>query len=105
MDCLKGDIEVVFSILDADRSGEVSFEEFAAELHRMKSNDPNTMLHFIKHYVKSMRDEVLTDMRGVLECEFGYLKEQVMETKGEVIRNREEAQHQNSQTRPALAHS
>lgn len=54
----KEDMTVIFSILDADNSGDVDYHEFVNELHRMKSHDIHTMLVFIKHYVTELDQKV-----------------------------------------------
>jgi len=45
------DIDCVFHILDADHSGDVSHEEFAQQLWKMKSQETRTLLMFVKYYV------------------------------------------------------
>lgn len=66
MDVKEDDLEAVFGILDKDGSGDVAYNEFIEELHRMKSHDSHTMLIFIKYYVTEIRTK-LTDQVSVLE--------------------------------------
>eukprot|EP00930_Biecheleria_cincta_P025606 TRINITY_DN18201_c0_g1_i1.p1 TRINITY_DN18201_c0_g1~~TRINITY_DN18201_c0_g1_i1.p1 ORF type:complete len:677 (-),score=95.46 TRINITY_DN18201_c0_g1_i1:134-2107(-) len=54
----RDDMEVVFNILDDDKSGEVSYKEFVDQLHKMKSQDTYTLLLFIKGYINEMRRQV-----------------------------------------------
>lgn len=67
MDIGKEDMTIVFNILDQDGNGEVEYEEFVTELHRMKTHDMHTMLIFIKFYVTEVHAKVtqqLTAIRG-----------------------------------------
>mmetsp|Transcript_159649 Transcript_159649/g.291326 ORF Transcript_159649/g.291326 Transcript_159649/m.291326 type:complete len:645 (+) Transcript_159649:68-2002(+) len=69
MDLKKQDLVAVFEILDKDGSGDVEYEEFVSELHKMRSSDSHTMLVFIKHYVtdlqKTVNSELCTTQRQV----------------------------------------
>jgi len=58
MDIKKEDLAVVFDVLDDDQSGGVSYKEFAEQLYKMKSQDSQTMLVFIKSYVNEVRRKV-----------------------------------------------
>jgi hypothetical protein len=62
MDIQEGDIETVFHILDEDRSGEVSFEEFAGQMQQIRSNDSHTMLVFIRHHTKCIYEQLVDKM-------------------------------------------
>lgn len=65
MDFSFEDLDAVFGILDTDNSGDLSYEEFACELYKMKTHDSHTLLVFIKYYVSEIKDM----MRQVLERE------------------------------------
>merc|ERR1712066_1220142 len=58
MDVRADDIEIVFNILDYDKSGDVDYTEFVEQLHRMKTQDSHSLLIFIKHYVLECRDRI-----------------------------------------------
>lgn len=58
MDISREDMEVVFSILDIDKSGDVNYREFVEELYKLKNRDSHTLLIFIKHYVMELRESV-----------------------------------------------
>jgi len=58
MDIDREDLEVVFSMLDVDRSGDVAYEEFVEQLHNMKSRESHTLLIFIKFYVMEIKNRV-----------------------------------------------
>jgi len=50
MDVSEEDLGLVFAILDKDRSGDVTFQEFVEQLHFMKTVNGHTLLVYIKHY-------------------------------------------------------
>mmetsp|Transcript_18632 Transcript_18632/g.53884 ORF Transcript_18632/g.53884 Transcript_18632/m.53884 type:complete len:566 (+) Transcript_18632:63-1760(+) len=55
MDIDGRDIDIVFSMLDTDCSGDVEYKEFVEQLQVMKSGETHTMLIFIKFYIMEMR--------------------------------------------------
>merc|ERR1711865_591289 len=55
MDVGERELEVLFHIMDADRSGEVLYHEFAQELAKVKNSNLATMISFTKHHVMEMR--------------------------------------------------
>lgn len=63
MDIKQEDMHVVYSILDADQSGTVNYNEFINELFKMKKHDSHTLLVFIKHYVTEIRRDVQEQVR------------------------------------------
>merc|ERR1711879_168450 len=50
----KGDMETVLEIMDSDGSGEVSYEEFVRELHKIKTQESHTLLVLIRHQVNQV---------------------------------------------------
>jgi len=69
MDLRREDLQIVFKILDEDGSGSVTYKEFIEQLHKMKSQDTQTMLIFIKGYVNELRlnvAEQLSLLKGEL---------------------------------------
>jgi len=52
------DLKGVFDIMDQDKSGSVSYEEFTEQLYKIKNQDIKTMLMFIKHYVYGLRQQM-----------------------------------------------
>lgn len=68
MDVAKEDLRTVFSILDEDRSGSVTYEEFVGQLHKMKTQEAQTLLVFIKHYVVDVRQKV-SEQLDILKAE------------------------------------
>jgi hypothetical protein len=75
MDISSDDIDVVFGMLDEDRSGDVDYEEFIAQVHKMKTNDTHTLLIFIRHYVKAIHDQGLSDMKVALSSVYEKLED------------------------------
>merc|ERR1712151_696348 len=67
MDVAKEDLELVFSILDEDDSGDVIYEEFVNQIHKMKSSDNHTLLIFIKCYVSEIKQKVTEELRLIKE--------------------------------------
>jgi voltage-gated sodium channel len=65
MDIQKSDIEPVFSILDEGQSGQVSYTQFAEQVHKMKSSSSHTLLVFIKHYVMQIRAKLAEQLETV----------------------------------------
>lgn len=79
MDIRKEDMQMVFSIMDSDQSGEVSYDEFVHQLHLMKEHDSHTLLVFIKHYTSEINRNV---------------SEQLQLVKGEILSRMVEDEHQ-----------
>jgi len=71
MDFTKEDVDVVFNMLDKDGSGDLDYDEFVEELHKMRTRDSHTMLLFIKYYVS----EIKTMMTDVVERRFTQLQQ------------------------------
>eukprot|EP00932_Pfiesteria_piscicida_P002299 SRR837773.12234.p1 GENE.SRR837773.12234~~SRR837773.12234.p1 ORF type:complete len:322 (+),score=75.10 SRR837773.12234:47-967(+) len=55
MDISRNDLEVVFHMLDVDRSGTIEYCEFVEQLHMMQSKEAHTLLVFLKFYVMDIR--------------------------------------------------
>eukprot|EP00927_Polykrikos_kofoidii_P019371 TRINITY_DN19046_c0_g1_i4.p1 TRINITY_DN19046_c0_g1~~TRINITY_DN19046_c0_g1_i4.p1 ORF type:complete len:556 (-),score=83.11 TRINITY_DN19046_c0_g1_i4:123-1724(-) len=55
MDLGSEDLKTVFSILDEDNSGTVTYKEFVSQLYKFKTQEPHTLLAFIQHYVQDVR--------------------------------------------------
>jgi len=70
MDIHEQEIDVVWDILDADKSGTIGVVEFVEELSKLKKANMHTMLLIIRHYVMEIRNKVnsqLQMMRDDLE--------------------------------------
>lgn len=66
MDLTEHDMSTVFNILDEDRSGKVSYEEFWQEVHKMKTNDTHTLLVFIKHFTSRIYEQICFQIKEEL---------------------------------------
>merc|ERR1712226_1058413 len=86
MDIAEDDLEAVFSILDADGSGDCEYDEFVAQLWKMKSQDAHTLLVFIKYYITEVRTKVSQQMdflQQQFRDEAGSIKEALQEQRKE----------------------
>lgn len=54
----RAEMATVFAMLDEDRSGTVTYEEFTDNLHRMKTQDDHAMLVFLKHHLNQVKYEL-----------------------------------------------
>merc|ERR1719247_2347968 len=52
------DLEVLWAVLDGDKSGSVNYTDFATNCHKLKSSDSHVMLAYINYYVKMMKQEI-----------------------------------------------
>merc|ERR1719460_1106487 len=57
------DLDVVWALLNSDKSGTVSTKEFVSQVYRMKSSDTQFMLAYIKFYVTEIKDKLRQDLR------------------------------------------
>lgn len=69
MDVERDDISNLFSILDEDDSGEVSYDEFIDQLYKTKTQDTHVVLVFIRGHVKEINSQMKTqeDQLSTLE--------------------------------------
>jgi len=66
LEIAREDLEIVWLILDSDKSGLVSYAEFIAQLLTMRSSDSQFMLAYIRYYVTVIRvnmDEQMTELQ------------------------------------------
>eukprot|EP00443_Scrippsiella_acuminata_P002557 CAMPEP_0115182242 /NCGR_PEP_ID=MMETSP0270-20121206/7843_1 /TAXON_ID=71861 /ORGANISM="Scrippsiella trochoidea, Strain CCMP3099" /LENGTH=520 /DNA_ID=CAMNT_0002595285 /DNA_START=116 /DNA_END=1678 /DNA_ORIENTATION=- len=62
MDVSPDDMHIIFSMLDEDSSGTISYSEFVEQLHKLKSQDTHTMLIFIRGFLKDVRTKLIEHM-------------------------------------------
>jgi hypothetical protein len=62
LDIHEEDMPIVWSIMDTDRSGSVSYLEFVNQLYKMKTTDTVFMLAHIKHYITKVFESMLKVM-------------------------------------------
>mmetsp|Transcript_60204 Transcript_60204/g.135494 ORF Transcript_60204/g.135494 Transcript_60204/m.135494 type:complete len:654 (-) Transcript_60204:69-2030(-) len=58
MDVGPEDLQMVFEILDEDRSGSVTYEEFVEQLYKMKTQESHTLLVFMHHHLIGLKNKV-----------------------------------------------
>eukprot|EP00927_Polykrikos_kofoidii_P000217 TRINITY_DN10089_c0_g1_i6.p1 TRINITY_DN10089_c0_g1~~TRINITY_DN10089_c0_g1_i6.p1 ORF type:complete len:527 (+),score=79.21 TRINITY_DN10089_c0_g1_i6:215-1582(+) len=73
LDAAKEDMPIVFHILDRDKSGTITSDEFVEQLHMMKSQDLHTMMVFLKHHVLTLED-LVRDQFSLMTREIGEIK-------------------------------
>merc|ERR1719199_1720331 len=62
MDIFRDDLQIVWTILDSDKSGTVSSKEFVSQVYKMKNSDTQFMLAYIKFYVTEIKDKLRDDL-------------------------------------------
>lgn len=62
MDVDEAQLALIFRVMDRDRSGRISYEEFADELFKMKTADTHAMLLHIKCYLQQIHDQNLEQL-------------------------------------------
>lgn len=62
MDIHEEDLEIVWTIMDTDKSGKISHDEFVTQVYRMKSSDQQFMLAYIKYYITIVKDKICERM-------------------------------------------
>jgi len=62
MDIGRDDLQIVWTILDSDRSGTVTSKEFVNQIYKMKNSDSQFMLAYIKFYITEIKDKLRGDM-------------------------------------------
>jgi len=65
MDIGRDDLQIVWTILDSDRSGTVTSKEFVSQVYKLKASDTQFMLAYIKFYVTEIKDKLREDLNKV----------------------------------------
>jgi len=58
MDVGPEDLQMVFEILDDDKSGTVTYEEFVEQLYKMKTQESHTLLIFMHHHLVGLKEKM-----------------------------------------------
>merc|ERR1712048_126352 len=61
------DINRVFGMMDEQLSGQVTYNEFIDNLHKMKTEDNHAILVFMKHCINDIRFQMLQELLIVKE--------------------------------------
>jgi len=62
MDIARDDLQIVWNILDSDKSGTVTSKEFVNQIYKMKNSDSQFMLAYIKFYITEIKDKLRGDL-------------------------------------------
>lgn len=62
MDIQEEDLEILWTILDSDKTGQVSYNTFISHCYTMKISDTQFMLAYIKYYVTIIKDKIMDAM-------------------------------------------
>jgi bacterioferritin-associated ferredoxin len=65
LDIGREDLEIVWMLMDSDKSGLVSYTEFLAQLLSMKTSDTQFMLAYIKYYITIIREQMTGQIEAV----------------------------------------
>jgi len=72
MDLQEEDLEIVWTILDSDRSGTVSYSEFVSQIYKLRNSDTQFMLAYIKYYItiikNSISDQMVRQQEEILQA-------------------------------------
>jgi hypothetical protein len=80
MDIGRDDLQIVWTILDSDKSGTVTSKEFVTQIYRMKNSDSQFMLAYIKFYITEIKDKLrgdLSKLAGRLNNDMDHLEQDV----------------------------
>jgi len=62
MDVEKDELKSIFRLLDQDGSGDVSYDEFCDQLHKIRTRDTRTMVMFMKLTLQELKVSVETNL-------------------------------------------
>merc|ERR1719424_511841 len=63
MDIVAEDLDIVWTILDSDKSGSVSYAEFIKEVYKLKDSDSTFMLAYIKYYITIIKNTLIDELK------------------------------------------
>ena len=93
------DLEIVWIILDNDKSGLVSYTEFIAQLLGMKNSDSQFMLAYIKYYITVIRENMSSQMATLQETmQFGIKTTEAIQKITEEEKKAIQVENENIQT-------
>lgn len=103
LDVDREDLDCIYQIMDLDKSGDVSYQEFASILTHLKAQDTRTMLMFIKFYVHeiwSKVDEQLTVTKDEILEKVSFTAKQLEDTSAQSrVRSRRRLQRRGVNSR------
>lgn len=97
MDIGRDDLQIVWTILDSDKSGTVTSKEFVNQIYKMKNSDSQFMLAYIKFYITEIKDKLRGDLFKLgekMNTELTHLEEEIEEEIMEEIEKLENTQQE-----------
>merc|ERR1719456_886254 len=82
MDIGRDDLQIVWTILDSDKSGTVTSKEFVNQIYKMKNSDSQFMLAYIKFYITEIKDKLRGDLFKLgaqMDANLSHLEEEIAE--------------------------
>jgi hypothetical protein len=64
LEVTEDDLEIVWTIIDTDKVGSVSYTKFVDQVYLMKDNDTHFMLAYIKYYITKIKETLLLEIQG-----------------------------------------
>jgi Ca2+-binding EF-hand superfamily protein len=100
MDIEKGDLEVLWTCLDEDRSGAVNYTEFVTSCYKLKSSNTHFMLAYIKYYITLIKNKICHEIEELKTDVDDHLSPQHLREAPEKKREQapEEAKEENNMT-------
>lgn len=89
MEINREDLDVVWTILDSDRSGSISCAELVDGVYRMRESDSQTMLAFVKYHVMQMRqrmEDQVNDLKSFMSKELSEIKKEEVKIDEDILR-------------------
>jgi hypothetical protein len=68
MDITEEDLEILWTCLDTDRSGTITYTEFVTSCYRLKSSNTHFMLAYIKYYITMIKNKICQEIEDVREA-------------------------------------
>jgi len=96
MDIGRDDLQIVWTILDSDKSGTVTSKEFVNQIYKMKNSDSQFMLAYIKFYITEIKDKLRGDLKSLgakMDADLSHLEEEI-ETNTGTLQTRIEVQEE-----------
>lgn len=78
MDIGREDLQIVWTILDSDKSGTITSKEFVSQVYKLKASDQQFMLAYIKFYITEIKDKLrddLLDLRTRMQANMDTMEE------------------------------
>jgi len=77
LDIAEDDLDILWTTLDADKSGTVSYVEFLTSCYKLKSSNTHFMLIYIKYYITIIKDKILAGVKEEMTDEERKIEEEI----------------------------